>query len=305
MTTPVDQVVLTRFNLPSQGYESLIRAQEGWLRSRVALFERYCLPSMRAQTYRGSWVIYFDPESPAWLLDWIERTNRHDFHPVFRATVSHAELLNDIRLALGSTGETLITTNLDNDDAVANDFLARVAAAATPGRRTAVYLADGLIADGRSVYRRVDPHNAFCSVAEPWEEPVTCWERAHNRLGESMPVRSVRGRPAWLQIIHGENVSNRVRGRLVSPSAHRASFGAMLDDRDEPGTGRIIRDRLLDGPGRVAREAARATAKRTTIALFGADGIDAVKVRAARLTHTTRPAHITRVAGETTADRAR
>ena len=33
MTTPA-HVFLTRFNLPSEGVESLIRAREGWLRER-------------------------------------------------------------------------------------------------------------------------------------------------------------------------------------------------------------------------------------------------------------------------------
>jgi hypothetical protein len=293
MSERFDQVVLTRFNLPSEGYESLVRAQEGWLRSRVALFERYCLPSMRAQTTPATWIIYFDPESPEWLLDWIARVNDGDFLPHFRATISPAELVADIRAAVlatsGSLRDGLITTNLDNDDALASDFLARTAAAARPGERTAVYLADGIIADSAGAYRRVDRHNAFCSVAEPWEAPVTCWAAAHNRLGESMPVRSVRGRPAWLQVIHGENVSNRVRGRLVSPARSRAAFGGLLDDRPEPGALRIARDRLLGMPARAAREAARAAAKRTAVALLGRDSLDAVKYRVARLTgHRTR-----------------
>ncbi|MCU1424755.1 MAG: hypothetical protein JWM51_1046, partial [Microbacteriaceae bacterium] len=73
MSAEADHVLLTRFNLPSAGVESLIRAQEGWLRTRVELFERYCVPSVLAQTsssYR--WLIYFDPESPQWLKDRVE-----------------------------------------------------------------------------------------------------------------------------------------------------------------------------------------------------------------------------------------
>ncbi|RDV43403.1 hypothetical protein DOE76_18095 [Leifsonia sp. ku-ls] len=287
MNPTVDHVVLTRFNLPSEGYESLIRAKEGWLRSRVALFERYCLPSMRQQVgAEATWIIYFDPESPTWLREWIDDVNAGDFVPVFRATVSHDELLSDLRAALDRTPDVLVTTNLDNDDALASDFLARVQAAAVPGRRTAIYLADGLIADARGVYRRRDRFNAFCSVAEDWGtdgDPVTCWLRAHNRLRESMPVASLRGRPGWLQVVHGENVSNRVRGRLVSPAAYRPAFGALLADRPQPGAAALLTDRLLAGPARVLRETARAAAKRVTLALLGADGIDAVKVRTARL----------------------
>ena len=65
--------------------------------------------------------------------------------------------MSDIRDAAGGTADTLITTNLDNDDALATDFVARVqAAAATTGVRTAIYLADGLIASDGGVYHRVE-----------------------------------------------------------------------------------------------------------------------------------------------------
>ena len=281
-------VVITRFNLPSEGYETLVRAKEGWLRSRVELFERYCLPSMRHQ--RGAsavWIIYFDPQSPEWLRDWIQQVNQDDFVPIFRATVAHHELLTDIGQAAGGRADLLITTNLDNDDALAVDFLARVQAAAEESARTAIYLADGLIASGDSVFHRVDKHNAFCSVAEPWatagDEPVTCWVRSHDALGEVMPARSIRGSAAWLQVIHGANVSNRVRGRLVSPAADRTRFGELLTGYSEPRATLIVWDRIVLGPLRAVREAGRAGAKRVTIALLGRTAIDTMKLRVARV----------------------
>jgi N-acetylglucosaminyl-diphospho-decaprenol L-rhamnosyltransferase len=82
----IDHVLLTRFNLPSKGPESLIRAQEGWLQRRVELFQRYTIPSVAAQTVSGfHWIVYIDPESPPWLL---ERLTPHAeagaFSPIFR-----------------------------------------------------------------------------------------------------------------------------------------------------------------------------------------------------------------------------
>ena len=89
MTANLDHVLLTRFNLPSKGHESLVRAQENWLKNRVMLFERYCLPSVLAQTCRSfSWIIYFDPESPVWLLDWVRSHEQWGyFNPYFREEV--------------------------------------------------------------------------------------------------------------------------------------------------------------------------------------------------------------------------
>ena len=65
MKPSIDHVILTRFNLPTAGVESLVRAQEGWLRDRQVLFEKYCLPSVKFQTRQDfSWIVYFDTQSP-------------------------------------------------------------------------------------------------------------------------------------------------------------------------------------------------------------------------------------------------
>lgn len=66
---PPAYVIFTRFNLPSKGYESVVRSTDDWLQKRVELFERFCLPSVMAQTDQDfSWIVYFDPHSPAWLM---------------------------------------------------------------------------------------------------------------------------------------------------------------------------------------------------------------------------------------------
>ena len=65
----VDHVLLTRFNLPSAGAESIVRAKDGWLRARIELFRRFCLPSVLRQTRQDfKWIIYLDPQSPDWLV---------------------------------------------------------------------------------------------------------------------------------------------------------------------------------------------------------------------------------------------
>ena len=221
----LDHVFLTRFNLPSRGFESLVRAQDGWLRERIELFERYCLRSVKAQTSQDfHWIIYFDPESPAWLLDRMQQLNRdRTFIPLFRTAVTPSELLQDIRAAVRGDRQLLLTTNLDNDDGLAVDFVERLQKAAGGEGSTAIYLASGLVKRDSSVFLRRDPNNAFCSVSTPWSTPVTCWAAWHNMLGQSMNVRTLHGSPAWLQVVHDHNVSNRIRGRRVAPSHTGAS----------------------------------------------------------------------------------
>jgi hypothetical protein len=44
----IDHVLLTRFNLPSKGPESLICTMHGWLQRRVELFMKYTISSITA-----------------------------------------------------------------------------------------------------------------------------------------------------------------------------------------------------------------------------------------------------------------
>lgn len=299
MLESVDHVLLTRFNVPTPGYESLVRASDGWLEKRIVLFEKYCLPSVRNQgDRRFRWLVYFDPESPEWFIKRVREANGDGiFTPMFRSAISRQDLLEDLRTAVGSPGRYLLTTNLDNDDGLAADFTARLRGApsagaasggATPGERsTALFLSNGLIRSGQVLYRNQDPDNAFCSVLSSWDSPETCWADWHNRLGQSMPVVRLAGRPAWLQVVHGSNVSNRIHGFRVPPAAFRSLFPSLLDDLAEPTKAQLIRDAAVLAPAREARDLARGLAKSLLLKTSGPDGADRLRAWAVR--HSIRP----------------
>ncbi|GAB4047219.1 glycosyltransferase [Catellatospora paridis] len=281
----VSQVFLTRFNLPSQGVESLIRAKEGWLHERIGLFERFTVPSVRAQTVPVKWIVYLDPESPAWLLERLAPFIAEGlFEPIYRESVPPEQLAADVRRVAGAGSTRLITTNIDNDDGLAADFAERVRAADPGGTgRHAIYVAYGLVHAPSGLYLRKDPTNAFVSVAESWDSPVTCWAGWHNLLGRQMPTVLDTGAPTWLQVIHERNVSNRVRGRLVDPRPYRARFGNLLDEAEIPSGRDRLRDRLVHGPVRATREAARAGVKAVAFRLLGQNGFDRAKHLLGRL----------------------
>ncbi|SDS07511.1 glycosyltransferase [Microterricola viridarii] len=275
----VDHVLLTRFNLPSGGVEATIRASEHWLSNRWMLFERYCAPSVSSQSEKNfSWIIYFDPESPRWLVDKVTEISRNGlFTPIYRASVSREQLLGDIRGVAQGTGQRLVTSNLDNDDALARDFVARIQAVPLPEERTAVFITHGLIASPAGLYLRIDRDNAFCTVIESWDDPTTCWSDWHMMLRRSMPAIELEGAPGWLQVVHGENVSNRVRGRLVSPDQWRSRFADDLAGVRVPGRAQIARDRVLLAPARAVSESARGSVKWLALSVLGKDGMDRLK----------------------------
>ena len=194
MAGGADHVLLTRFNLPSKGFEGMITAKESWLTDRIALFEFYCLPSVRAQTNQGfHWIIYFDPESPEWLKRRVQNhADEGVYVPIFRPSVSNADLVADIARVTGGHGTRLITTNLDSDDGLAIDFVDRLQATGPLRDRTAVYLSWGLIKSGSRLYLRLDRNNAFASVVENWSSPSTCWSNWHTLLGKSASPRTLR-----------------------------------------------------------------------------------------------------------------
>ncbi|MCO6388803.1 glycosyltransferase [Aliihoeflea sp. 40Bstr573] len=275
----LDHIFLTRFNLPSGGHESLVRAQEGWLQQRVELFEKYCLPSVLTQTSSNfHWIVYFDPQSPDWLRQRISEWRRNSvLTPIYRATVVRSEMHGDILGAIGQRGGDLLTTNLDNDDGLASDFVDRLQAAPYSGVRTAIYLANGLIKHESRVFTHEDRCNAFCSVRESWEDPIFCWAAPHNRLQEIMPTQVVSGAPAWLQVVHSRNVSNRVHGKLTSPALYRESFPGLLDEARTPSTLDKVFDAAAARPARMVREAVRRMTKATVHGVFGVEGLDRLK----------------------------
>jgi hypothetical protein len=276
----MDHVLLTRFNLPSAGRESQVRAQEGWLRNRVDLFQRFCLPSVKAQTCGNvHWIVYFDPESPSWLIDSVPRlASEGGFVPIFRATVSHDQLVEDLTNVVGKPRGRLITTNLDNDDGLALDFAERLQLQARiPTDRTAIYFSRGMILAGKDLYSRTDRRNAFCSVVESWEQPATCWADWHNLLGKSMAVMEIAGGPAWLQVVHGGNVSNRVRGKMVSSQLHLRNFPVIPTDKGYPSDRELRWENLVVAPVRYVGERGRSTVKWFMMMVLGKEGLGKVK----------------------------
>lgn len=275
----VDHLLVTRFNLPSRGPESLIRAQEGWLQNRIGLFERYTVPSVRSQTNQDfTWLVYLDPQSPGWLLDRLAPLVEEGvLVPRYREEVGWQDVAADAREITGAQGRLLITTNLDNDDALAVDFVERLRHAGLAGLRGAVYLADGLVRLDDRVYRWRDRDNAFCSVIETWEAPSTAWRDWHILLHRHMEATSLDGPPGWLQIIHHRNVSNRIRGRLTDPEPSRSLFPGALDDVASPTRRALLVDALVSRPARETREVVRGAGKRVLLAALGKQGLERLK----------------------------
>lgn len=291
-------VFLTRFNLPANRVEQSIFSEQ-WLLERVELFQRFTVPSVRAQrdTTPGEapvstrWLIFLDHTSPAWLRDLMAGLEAEGLASprYLDGPLEPSQLRVFIRAALGSPARpassgTVITSNLDNDDGLAHNFVSRTAAlaqdAAARGDLPATLsLTTGLVHHGREVYLHDDANNAFSSVVDDLarEDLATCWDEWHNRLAQLMPASRSDGEPAWLQVVHGRNVSNRVRGRVSDPRLHASTFPGLLDDLTAPARAAVLRDTFMRRPVRAIRDGLRGPVAHAARSVLGAGTFERAK----------------------------
>jgi hypothetical protein len=222
-------VIMTRFNM-AMPQRDAIRKRPGWLESRFDLFERYCLPSIAAQTTRDfHWVIYFDIETPASFRERIERCRAEfPFIPFYTPHFEAEGWPRSLREIFGTDRTPwLVTSRLDNDDALSVDHVERLHGHFLEQglEKGSVNFRNGFLLQGERVYALEHLSNAFAHHVEPWDEAaITCRGVNHLKLAEFGPVRQIGGAAAWLQVVHGGNVSNKVRGRRVSGEEARGLF---------------------------------------------------------------------------------
>ena len=118
--------------------------------------------------------------------------------------------LPSVRAQVDAETEFLITSRVDNDDALARDALGTVRRAFQEQTREFINLESGCILARGAVYRALLPCNPFLSLIErrgpePW---LTVWGVDHDRAREIGPVRNLRDRPYWLQVVHERNLTN-------------------------------------------------------------------------------------------------
>jgi N-acetylglucosaminyl-diphospho-decaprenol L-rhamnosyltransferase len=229
-----DHFVITRFNVVdtyiNNNTENRIRLSPGWLEERIDLFERYCFPTVAGQTDKDFiWLIYLDIETPAAHKSRIETlcATLPAARIQYCATYDIDLIRSDI-IRLASPGcNWLVTTRLDNDDGLGSRFMEDLHATVVPGSKEAISFTNGLIACEGRYYLSRQKSNAFLSLSEPFQDFTTVLVRRHNAMMSYATVREIEHAPAWMQVIHGRNVSNKVRGWRIPFGKLPAGFEAV------------------------------------------------------------------------------
>lgn len=230
--------ILTRFNIPiwkadKNGAPTL---NEQWLTKRFLLFDRFCFPSISAQTSDDFlWVVLFDRDTPPKWKDCLEQYKRRcpQFNPVF---VRHDAGRYFLRVFCeviakdlaewkkkGVSFDAVLTTYFDNDDALRTTFVEDIRHEAEklpldkPSfityRRGLQYFTDMNIAT-RVKY----VNNHFLSLLESLSDETKLTTvygfGSHSSLSLfhhcHKHIIDLPDKPAWVEVVHDSNVMNDV-----------------------------------------------------------------------------------------------
>jgi len=211
--------LITRFNVKVD-FSSSAGLDPEWLKHRFDLFDRFCYPSMRSQRNQNfQWLVYFDVETPDFFKSKILRYSEwQNFIPVFLEERFTEEINRSTILKhLDEQTDFLITTRLDNDDAVSNRFTEMIQNSFAQQEMQFINLSNGYVwRDGR-LYSFQYLSNPFMSLIEQIQDrtidgfkTVLCGN--HTQIAKIGTLRQIKTEPSWLQVVHEKNVSNRVRG---------------------------------------------------------------------------------------------
>lgn len=214
----LDHLIITRFNLRIREYGPAV--DDDGLRHRLGLFRSFTLTSVRAQTSRSfRWFVLCDEDSPPWLLSELEA------EPVVEVLRMGEWAVEAFVETIGPhvrRGARLVTTRLDNDDALATDLVERVQPLARPLDVGFILFPNGLFYSEGLLHCGRDDLNAFVTRVES-TSARTVYEFPHIEVARHGPVVQHRDR-MWIQVVHDCKVYNHVRGTLSSPDRFRDRF---------------------------------------------------------------------------------
>lgn len=253
--------ILTRFNLylwrKDKNGDTFNRRQ--WIEERIALFEQYTLPSLSAQTCQDfTWILLLTEDEgetkmhdkvtewqklcPQIMPVWVPKEHGKYFTQYFKKAV-----YSDAEALLSQNNLVLLTTYLDNDDVIANDYVATVqqmAETIDDNRFISFDYGVQYFTQLGIATRICYPNNHFMTYVEHPQEGgkiMTCFGYGSHFLLEQKKLARVshikrKDHLMWMEVVHQDNVDNDVKmtldTRLITDRP--AYWGCSLQWSDSP-----------------------------------------------------------------------
>lgn len=222
--------ILTRFNLRiwTKDKNGKQTQTTEWLEKRFDLFETFCFPSVMNQSVQNfRWIVLFDAETPESFRAKIDAYKQEypPFTPYFIASQEGRLFVRVFRKIVASqieVGDTVITTYLDNDDALRYDYMEEIQRLATQvDDKTFISFKYGLQYFTQLNIATLVPfmNNHFISLVEKYEELGRL--RTVFGYGSHIAIDSYKGthtlyvttpeRAEWIEVVHENNMDNDIR----------------------------------------------------------------------------------------------
>lgn len=215
-------IITTRFNVPTKIWtvtrEGTKPLSDEWMNDRFEIFRKYCLLSFQNQSNKNfTWLVFFDVNTPEIYLSEIEKIKQDfpTFHPFF---VEDFEAMTKKSLEIipsffSEDTKFLISTDIDNDDLLHQDFVATVQDNFQPKHNFVIDLKKGLQLTKTSEKKAFI--NVFYMVANPFISLVenkssfgTVMKEKHLAYRDYPLYTSYDTEPRFIQFIHANNLVN-------------------------------------------------------------------------------------------------
>lgn len=229
--------LITRFNIPASNWKldkNHNQVQNDvWLQKRIELFERFCLPSVIAQTCKNfRWIVWFSSDSPLLLKKKIKEWGLlcDNFEAVYSDDYDYWQtegLPKFIKENVASKCDYVITTRLDNDDAISIKAIAEIQKAFVPSNNTIVDFPNGYCYNLQSELfsKHAIISSPFISYIESKQKKKieTVYKEGHPAWIGKADFVSVNER-MWIQVCHDSNIANSQHGKFCF-QPNLAEFG--------------------------------------------------------------------------------
>lgn len=219
--------LITRFNIPASNWKldkNHNQVQNDiWLQKRIDLFERFCLPSVMAQTSKNfKWIVWFDFNSPQILKSKIEEWSQLCCNFVAAYSYDYDYWQNEglpkyIKENTASKCDYVITSRLDNDDAISIKAIATIQKAFVPNDNTIIDLPNGYCYNLQTELfsKHTIISSPFISYIESTNKPKieTVYREGHPAWIEKAAFIFVNER-MWIQVCHDSNIANSQHGKI-------------------------------------------------------------------------------------------
>ncbi|MFT4212648.1 MAG: glycosyltransferase [Microbacterium sp.] len=233
MAEEFSHFVITRFNVRF-ARSQVARPSSEWLDRRLDLFSRTAVPSLNSQTSkRFRWLVFFQDDVSDDFRQRVEGlASRAHFEPVWINEFFDGELVSRCIAPL-TDSDFIITSRVDNDDALSRDYIQAVQSRFA--RQDLLYLnfVRGIqIVPGGQVYRYDANSNPFVSLIERIPQggvPATVFHMKHTQIRKHADILQIIDAPMWAQVIHDGNMMNGIRGPVTRKAVVAENFSIDVD----------------------------------------------------------------------------